>query len=82
MGEVFVTSLAHDADLLLKAMRAGAKEFLAQPVDELEVKTALTAFKRRMRQSSPKEADRNGQIIHLMGAKGGWGPPRSPSTWP
>ena len=73
MGEVFVTSLTHDTDLLLKAMRAGAKEFLSQPLNELEVKTALTAFKKRMQQSSSKEPDRNGQIIHLIGAKGGVG---------
>ena len=73
VGEVFVTSPAHDADLLLKAMRAGAKEFLAQPVNELEVKTALAAFNRRMRQSSPKEPAHNGKIIHVMGAKGGVG---------
>ena len=73
VSEVFVTSPAHDADLLLKAMRAGAKEFLAQPVNELEVKTALAAFNRRMRQSSPKEPAHNGKIIHVMGAKGGVG---------
>ena len=73
VGEVFVTSQAHDTDLLLKAMRAGAKEFLSQPLNELEVKTALAAFKKRMQQSTLKEPIRNGQIIHLIGAKGGVG---------
>ena len=73
VGEVFVTSQTHDTDLLLKAMRAGAKEFLSQPLNELEVKTALTAFKKRMQQSTSKEPIRSGQIIHLIGAKGGVG---------
>ena len=73
VGEVFVTSQTHDTDLLLKAMRAGAKEFISQPLNELEVKTALTAFKKRMQQSTSKEPVRSGQIIHLIGAKGGVG---------
>ena len=73
VGEVFVTSQTHDTDMLLKAMRAGAKEFLSQPLKELEVKTALTAFKKRIQQSTSKEPVRRGQIIHLIGAKGGVG---------
>jgi pilus assembly protein CpaE len=73
VGEVFVTSQTHDTELLLKAMRAGAKEFLSQPLNELNVKTALTAFKKRMQLSTSKEPVRSGQIIHLIGAKGGVG---------
>ena len=73
VGEVFVTSQTHDTDLLLKAMRAGAKEFLSQPLNELEVKTALAAFKKRMQQSTSKEPVRIGQTIYLIGAKGGVG---------
>ena len=73
VGEVFVTSQTHDTELLLKAMRAGAKEFLSQPLDELEVKTALAAFNKRMQQSTLKEPIRNGQIIYAIGAKGGVG---------
>ena len=73
VGVVFVTSQTHDTDLLLKAMRAGAKEFLSQPLNELEVKTALMAFKKRMQQFNSKEPVRSGQIIHLIGAKGGVG---------
>ena len=57
VGEVFVTSDAPDTNLLLRAMRAGTKEFLAQPLSEMEVKTALAAFKKRAQQSS---CDRTG----------------------
>jgi pilus assembly protein CpaE len=74
VGEVFVTSDRKDADLLLKAMRAGTKEFLSQPLDELEVKTALESLKKRVEQISiVKEPVRAGQVIHVIGAKGGVG---------
>ena len=73
-GEVFVTSDKKDTDLLLKAMRAGTKEFLSQPLDDLEVKAALESLKKRMEQtSSVREPVHAGQIIHVMGAKGGVG---------
>jgi pilus assembly protein CpaE len=51
VAEVFVTSDKKEADVLLKAMRAGTKEFLHQPLDELEVQTALLSFKKRMEQT-------------------------------
>ena len=73
VGEVFVTSQAHDTDLLLKAMRAGTKEFFSQPLSELEVKAALAAFKNRMQHSVSQEPIHNGKIIHAIGAKGGVG---------
>ena len=74
LAEVFVTSEKKDADLLLKAMRAGTKEFLHQPLDELEVKGALESFKKRMQQSLVvKEKVHEGRIINVIGAKGGVG---------
>jgi pilus assembly protein CpaE len=72
--EVFVTSEKKEADFLMKAMRAGTKEFLHQPLDELEVKDALLSFKKRMEQTTTvKEPVHTGQIINVMGAKGGVG---------
>lgn len=73
VGEVFVTSEKQDTNLLRQAMRAGAKEFISQPVDEAEVKGALEAFKKRRRQSLANEPIHNGKIFHMMGAKGGVG---------
>jgi pilus assembly protein CpaE len=74
VAEVFVTSDKKEADVLLKAMRAGTKEFLHQPLDELEVQTALLSFKKRMEQTpAVKEPIHAGQIINVMGAKGGVG---------
>jgi pilus assembly protein CpaE len=74
VAEVFVTSDKKDADLLLKAMRAGAKEFLAQPLDETEVKAALISCSRRMAQAAAARVPVHaGRIINVMGAKGGVG---------
>jgi pilus assembly protein CpaE len=74
VAEVFVTSDKKDADLLLKAMRAGAKEFLAQPLDEAEVKAALISCSRRMAQAAEATVCVHaGRIINVMGAKGGVG---------
>ena len=50
-GEVIVTSKIKDSDLLLKVMRAGIKEFLAQPLDRAEVTEALTSLKNRVEQA-------------------------------
>jgi pilus assembly protein CpaE len=74
VAEVFVTSDRKEADVLLKAMRAGTKEFLHQPLDQLEVQTALLSFKKRMEQTpAAREPVHSGQIINVMGAKGGVG---------
>jgi pilus assembly protein CpaE len=74
VAEVFVTSDKKEADVLLKAMRAGTKEFLHQPLDELEVQTALLSFKKRAELTPlAKEPVHAGQIINVMGAKGGVG---------
>jgi pilus assembly protein CpaE len=74
LTEIFVTSKKRNADLLLKAMRAGIKEFLSQPLDEREVKEALLSFKKRMEQTSAvKEPIHEGRIINVIGTKGGVG---------
>jgi pilus assembly protein CpaE len=73
VGEVFVTSRNHDTDLLLRAMRAGTKEFIQQPLNEREIQSALSGFKKRQKQSAISKPLHNGQIIHVIGAKGGVG---------
>lgn len=74
--EVFLTSPYHGSDLLLEAMRAGAKEFITQPIKEEEVKKALARFKERMQMQMsglPKEKRRRGRVIDVIGSKGGVG---------
>ena len=73
VGEVFVTSRQPDTDLLLKAMRAGIKEFFTQPLNVQEIKSALSAMAKRRQQAASHETGHYGRIIHVMGAKGGVG---------
>jgi pilus assembly protein CpaE len=73
--EVFVTSQDAGSDLLLKAMRSGAKEFLRQPLNEQEVREALERFKKRRRshKSGAPDSIKSGRVIDVLGSKGGVG---------
>jgi pilus assembly protein CpaE len=74
LGEFFLTSNRTDSQLLLKAMRMGVKEFLLQPLNEQEVRQALTGFKARSGQASGHTVPgKLGRIISVMGSKGGVG---------
>lgn len=73
VGEVFVTHHRKDADILLKAMRAGTKEFFPQPLNPHDIKKSLAAFMKRRQQAANFEPAHDGRIIHVMGAKGGVG---------
>jgi pilus assembly protein CpaE len=72
--EVFLTSPRLEPDLLIQALRAGAKEFFPQPIKKEEVKAALLKFKERkdnIRLSLEKK--KRGKIINVIGSKGGVG---------
>lgn len=73
--EVFVTSRNSGSDLLLEAMRSGAKEFLGQPLNEQEVKQALAKFKKRRHSDKAWSQDsiKSGRVIGVLGSKGGVG---------
>lgn len=73
IGEVFYTSRDSDRAVLLQAMRTGAKEFFSQPIREQEVTQALRNFRERSEKAKQKEAVKTGQIIELIGSKGGVG---------
>ena len=74
-GEIFLTSQSADPSLLISAMRLGIREFFPQPLREEDVKGALLKFKRRSGRMVPTEkvSSRQGQIINVLGAKGGVG---------
>lgn len=73
-GEVFLTSESRAAELLIGAMRAGAREFFCQPIDEREVQAALLKFKGRAGRARPGAMpEKDGKVIALIGAKGGVG---------
>ncbi len=70
-GDVILTSDTSDRDALLRALRSGASEFLAQPLQEEEVRQALRRYKEKKKQlGSPQPL---GSIIEVIGSKGGVG---------
>lgn len=72
-GEVFLTAEKTSQRLLLRAIRTGAKEFFSHPLKEQEVREALEKFKGRREEPSQREPLKSGQIIGVIGSKGGIG---------
>lgn len=69
---VMVFSSKSDADMLVRCMRAGAREFLTQPFARRTMGDALArAAARRQRPREPKNA--GGRLLVFLGAKGGVG---------
>ncbi|HET6278709.1 MAG TPA: AAA family ATPase [Candidatus Polarisedimenticolia bacterium] len=68
---IFISGPATEAELILKAQRAGAAEYLPQPLDRSGLMEAMQ--RHRMRQSSSMTERRKGRIISFVGAKGGCG---------
>ena len=72
--EIFFTSSRLDPELLLQALRVGAKEFFPQPIKKEEVKSALLKLKeRRGKGKFDGEKRKHGKIIDVIGSKGGVG---------
>jgi len=72
--EIFFTSSRLDPELLLQALRVGAKEFFPQPIKKEEVKTALLKLKeRRGKGKFDGEKRKDVKIIDVIGSKGGVG---------
>ena len=72
--EIFLTSPHFEPNLLLQALKAGAKEFFSQPIKKDEIKEALLKFKER-REKTKFDGDKKkkGKIIDVIGSKGGVG---------
>ncbi len=74
--EIFLTASRIDPDILLKALRAGVKEFFRQPISREEVEEALERLRARSRKlhgSPPGNPDKKGMLMSVLGAKGGIG---------
>src|SRR3954466_4842276 len=65
--DLLVTSTSADGNLILRSMRAGAKEFLTQPLQTEDLATALQRVARQ-RGGSSGNASRACTIIALTGA--------------
>ena len=75
-GEVFLTSPKTSSEILIEALRIGAKEFFPQPLNGEEVKDALIKFKVRAQKDRVKviaAPAKRGKIIDVLGSKGGVG---------
>lgn len=69
---IIAISSQMEADLLLRAMRAGCNEFLSKPVDVKELSASLVRFQNR--HIADSLAHQNlGRVITFLGAKGGVG---------
>jgi pilus assembly protein CpaE len=69
---VLVVSSSSDGNLILRAMRAGAKEFLTQPVRIEDLLAALGRIGERRFGGGPQRS-RGSQVIAVAGAAGGVG---------
>ena len=70
--EVFVVSKAVESQVLIRAIKAGIKEYLSLPLNESEVRRALAQFVARQSKTESNDT-KSGQIVHVMGTKGGVG---------
>jgi pilus assembly protein CpaE len=70
-GDVFVTSSRTEPEVLIQALRSGVKEFLPQPLNPEEVRTALNKY--RDKKFNITLSRGRGKIIDLVGTKGGVG---------
>ena len=61
-----------DADLLLRAMRAGCSEFLQKPLETANFEETLRRLQSRFRSALSPSSGR-GRVISMFGAKGGVG---------
>ncbi len=71
--EVFLTAGEYDAEVLMRLMRQGVREFFPQPVSQEEVRMALWRYKARREGRHGQRGSKQGRIINVFGAKGGVG---------
>jgi pilus assembly protein CpaE len=75
VGNLFLTSSNTSSDILLPALRTGAKEFFPQPIDPDEVKEAFNKVFNDSIEKCKNEQEQIslGKIFSVVGAKGGVG---------
>lgn len=72
--DVFLTSSRTESEILLRALRSGAREFFPQPLNLDDFRGALSKFLDRNKDSEPADRSRRkGEIITFIGSKGGIG---------
>ncbi|MEZ5398342.1 MAG: AAA family ATPase [Bryobacteraceae bacterium] len=69
---VIASNFHADGDAVLSAVRAGANDFLVQPLRRLEFKDAIGRFEKAPRQTAAPQS-RLGKVYSFLGVKGGVG---------
>ncbi len=69
---LFVTAKSSDSEVVIQAMRAGAREFLCKPLNPDELKNAVRGVISAQKQSL-SDYDNQGKVISFFGSKGGVG---------
>ncbi len=73
VGDVFLMSEDTERSVLLQAIKIGAKEFFNLPLKEEELKDSLEKYKKNVSEQGKKVPKKMGQIIDVVGSKGGVG---------
>ena len=73
VGEIFLISKHFGPELLLKAMRSGAKEFFSHPIKKEEITQALVRHLERVEKPKTEKTEKAGRIVQVIGSKGGVG---------
>lgn len=72
--DIFLVSSHVEPEMLLQAMRSGAREFFPVPVKSEDIISALMKFRERNRNVTVTEkGKKKGKIINIIGSKGGIG---------
>jgi len=72
--DIFLVSSCVESEVLLQAMRSGAREFFPLPLKKEELVSAFLKFKERNKNLAFREKSRKkGTIINIVGSKGGIG---------
>jgi len=72
-SRIFLAGSGADPDLILRALRAGAGEFLPIPLDRRTLQEAIQRLWRRTAPETSESARRRGRVLLFLGAKGGCG---------
>jgi len=70
---LIVSSESNDGQLILSAIRAGAKEFVNSPIQASDLVTAMDRMSRHMQSNESTQKKRTGKVIAVCGAGGGVG---------
>jgi pilus assembly protein CpaE len=70
---VMASHYISDGETVIQAMRAGANEFLLQPLKRVEFRDAMARFERAPRRTGTPMESKLGKIYTFLGAKGGVG---------